>query len=74
MLSYLKEFVSNIKVKHSGTSNLQAMNQHQKEALASEREKSRHEYIWLWLKKPVPTWVALVSGNMDQNMRFAPPV
>ena len=24
---------------------------------------------WLWLKKPAPKWVALVSGNMDQNLR-----
>ena len=30
--------------------------------------------MWLWLKKPLPKWVALVSGNMDQNLRFAPPV
>ena len=29
---------------------------------------------WLWLRKPVPKWVALVSGNMDQDLRFAPPV
>ena len=25
-------------------------------------------------KKPVPKWVALASGNMDQNLRSAPPV
>ena len=24
---------------------------------------------WLRLKKPVPKWLALVSGNMDQNLR-----
>ena len=29
---------------------------------------------WQWLKKPVPKWVALVSGHMDQNLRFAPPL
>ena len=28
-----------------------------------------HADIWLWLKNPVPKWVALVSGNMDQNLR-----
>ena len=31
--------------------------------------------MWLWLKKTgMPTWVAPVSGNMDQDVRFAPPV
>ena len=25
-------------------------------------------------KTGIPKWVALVSGNMDQNLRFAPPV
>ena len=25
-------------------------------------------------QKPVPKWLALVSGNMNQNLRFAPPV
>ena len=25
-------------------------------------------------QKPVPKWVALVSGNMDQHLRFAPTV
>ena len=23
--------------------------------------------LWLWLKKPEPTWVALVSGNMERS-------
>ena len=32
--------------------------------------------IWLWLKKKhgIPKWLALVSGHMAQNLRFAPPV
>ena len=25
--------------------------------------------MWLWVKKPVPKWLALASGNMDQNLR-----
>ena len=25
-------------------------------------------------RKPVPKWLALVSGNVDQNLRFAPSV
>ena len=25
--------------------------------------------MWVWVKKPVPKWVARVSGNMDQNPR-----
>ena len=25
--------------------------------------------IWLWVKNRYPKWLALVSGNMDQNMR-----
>ena len=29
---------------------------------------------WVLLKKPVPKWVALASGNVDQNLPFAPPV
>ena len=33
--------------------------------------RTKNGTIWLWLKKPVPKWVALVSG---QNLRFAPPV
>ena len=29
---------------------------------------------WLWLKRPVPKWLALVSGNMGtKTLRFAPP-
>ena len=29
---------------------------------------------WLWLQKTgIPKWVALVSGNMGQNLRSAPP-
>ena len=30
--------------------------------------------IWLWLKNWYPKLLALVSGNMDQNLRFAPAV
>ena len=31
--------------------------------------------LWLWHKKrESPKWLALGSGNMDQNLRFAPPV
>ena len=30
--------------------------------------------IWLWLKNPVSQNGTPVSGNMDQNLRFAPPV
>ena len=29
---------------------------------------------WLWLKKPEFQNGTLVSGNMDQNLRFAPPI
>ena len=30
--------------------------------------------MWLWLKKPVPKWLAVVSGNMDQHLRSQPPL
>ena len=34
----------------------------------SQANSHTHTAAWLWLKKPVPKWVALVSGNMDQNL------
>ena len=40
---------------------------------APTRVWSKRRNIQLWLKKTqISTWHALVSGNMDQNLRFAP--
>ena len=31
-------------------------------------------FIWLWLKNRYPNGLPWVSGNMDQNLRFAPAI
>ena len=41
--------------------------------IQNQRDLGLQRDIWLWLKRPVPKWVALRSGNMDQN-RATPPV
>ena len=35
-------------------------------------QKGCPQHTWQWLEKAIPKWVALASGNMDQNLRFCP--
>ena len=36
----------------------------------SDGLQPRQPITWLWVKNMYPKWVALVSGNMDQNLWF----